>query len=174
MSRLWYTYYVMVKQGFVRMFIKGIVMDREKDAPMVLLLDKKNRYKATVEIGPFEANALIVELENIHMPRPLTHDIIAQLFRKHGFSVQFIELNSQQQDGFSAKLFYAHGGDDYAMEMRPSDAMVLAAKTGAALFVRRDGVRSCDLDDAPAAGAGECEEDEILFSPADDGHPKLM
>ena len=164
----------MVKREFVRLFIKGITMDREKETPKVLLKDDKNDYELSLDIGPFEANALIIELEKIRMPRPLTHDIISQFMKKHGFSLQFIELSERPENGYAARLFYTHGREEFTLDVRPSDALVLAAKTGAALFVRKKDLTPCGADSAAASGVTSYGEAAILFA-SDEGPPtKLM
>lgn len=156
------------------MYIKGLVLDRENESPRVLLRDMKNRHRISIDIGPFEANALIIELENIRMPRPLTHDIIAQLLKKHGFAIQYIELANTPDDGLTARICYDNGGNEFSLDVRPSDAMVLAAKTKASLYIRQETLRNCETDDGPASGAVGCEENEILFSSDDENHLKIM
>ena len=138
----------MVKKRFVRLYIKGLLMDPHRQTPMVLLKDGKKQFELAVDIGPFEANALIVELEEIRIPRPLTHDIISILFRKHGFSMEYIELSRRTDSSIAAFLYYTMGDEHHSMEVRPSDALVLSAKMRASLFMKEHFLDKCRNESA--------------------------
>ncbi len=149
-------------------------MNREQESTSVLLQDEADNRRLSLEIGPFEANALIIELESIRMPRPLTHDIIAQLMKRHGFAIRYIELTRRQDGGYGAFLFYTHDREKYSLSLRPSDALVLAAKTGASVYMREEEFNKCGAEETAVSGFTETGDCELLFSRDNDGSMKLM
>lgn len=99
------------------------------DEPRVLLEDKATGLGLEIPVGPFEASAVILHLEGIVPPRPLTHDLLAQLFEESGFSLDGVELFGE--GGGRARLVYSRDGARREKEVRPSDALALALRLGA-------------------------------------------
>ena len=100
----------------------------ENDEPIVVLEDRITDRRLVLPIGPFEASAIILEMEGISPPRPLTHDLLADLFTEAGFSLDRVELFGEQASGTRARLEYRKGLRSYEREVRPSDALALALR----------------------------------------------
>jgi bifunctional DNase/RNase len=132
-----------MKKGFTGLRIRGVSM--ENDEPIVILEDRATDRRFQIPIGPFEASAIILELECITPPRPLTHDLLADFFEEGGFSLDEVELFGEPDSTSRALLFYRKGIRKYEKEVRPSDALALALRLDApvvaeaAMFERRDG-----------------------------------
>jgi len=116
----------------VGLSVAGVAFDEGADAPFVLLQNESG-YVLSVPVGAFEASAIIIEAEGISPPRPLTHDILAQLFLRHGFRLQCFELYAKDAEGYLGKLHYRKGFIRHSMEVRPSDGIALALRLGASI-----------------------------------------
>jgi len=101
----------------------------------VVILKEKvaNRY-LPIWIGPAEADAIAVKLQNIELTRPLTHDLLQSVIGTLGASVDFVVVNELQNDTFYAKLFLSFDGEQVEVDSRPSDALALAVRAGAPIY----------------------------------------
>jgi uncharacterized protein len=130
-----------MKSGYTRLRIRGVSM--ENDEPIVILEDRATDRRLQLPVGPFEASAIILELECISPPRPLTHDLLADFFAEGGFCLEAVELFGEPGLGSRARLSYRRGLRRYEKEVRPSDALALALRldapvlADASLFDRR-------------------------------------
>jgi len=108
-------------------------------------------------IGAFEAQAIALELEKIQPPRPMTHDLLRSLFDTLGAEVTDVVIDDLREGTFFAKIRYVHDDEEATLDARPSDAVALAVRTDAPLFVAA-GV----LDEAgiPADDEGEPVESD--------------
>jgi len=124
----------MGKEKIVPVKIRGIALDKDTEMPIVILQDREKQKTMTITIGPFEASAIIIEMEGICPPRPLTHDIITQLFSVHKFTLNSLEIYGTRGDKYLSRIRYSKGLKKYSMEIRPSDGIALALRLGAEIF----------------------------------------
>lgn len=115
----------------IELRIRGVSM--EDDEPVVILEDRATDRRLIVPVGAFEASAIILELEGICPPRPMTHDLLAQFFEEGGFCLDEVELSADGRSGIRARLSYRKGLRKFEKEVRPSDALALALRLGARL-----------------------------------------
>jgi bifunctional DNase/RNase len=86
-------------------------------------------------IGAFEAQAIALELEKIQPPRPMTHDLLRDLFDSVAADVTDILIDELREGTFFAKIRYSVSGSHAQLDCRPSDAVALAVRAGAPIFV---------------------------------------
>lgn len=86
-------------------------------------------------IGPAEADAIAVKLQDISLPRPLTHDLLISIIDSLGGEVRHIEISDLQNDTFLAKVIISVNGKNMEVDSRPSDALALAVRTGVSIYV---------------------------------------
>ena len=86
-------------------------------------------------IGAFEAQAIALELEKIQPPRPLTHDLLRDLFESIDADITDVVIDDLREGTFFAKIRYVVGGKENQLDARPSDAVALAVRTDAPIFV---------------------------------------
>lgn len=98
------------------------------DSPTVLLRDSSGDRCIAVPVGAFEASAIIIEIEGLKPPRPLTHDLLAELFIRHGFKFRSFEIYGRSDEGFLGRIRYRKGVRHYSMEVRPSDGIAIALR----------------------------------------------
>jgi bifunctional DNase/RNase len=116
---------------FADLVVQGIALDERSQLPVILLNEPVRDRTLPVQIGPFEASAIIMELEGIHPPRPLTHDLFAAFFSKHRFEMMNLTITGLLGDRAAAHVEYRKGIRRYSMDVRPSDGFALAIRLGA-------------------------------------------
>jgi bifunctional DNase/RNase len=86
-------------------------------------------------IGAFEAQAIALELEKIQPPRPMTHDLLRDTFEAVEVDVEEVVIDELREGTFFAKIRYRHDGEEHRLDSRPSDAVALAVRVDAPIFV---------------------------------------
>jgi uncharacterized protein len=123
----------------VPMSIKGLMLDPVSNAPIVVLKDDEDKFFLPIWVGIFEANAIALQLENIATPRPMTHDLLRNMIAELDARVTRIVINDLRDSTFFAqiRLLINRGGGDKMLEIdaRPSDAIALALRTEAPIYV---------------------------------------
>ncbi len=123
----------------VAMSIKGLMLDPVSNSPIVVLKDDDEKFFLPIWVGIFEANAIALQLENITTPRPMTHDLLRNMIEELNARVTRIVINDLRDSTFFAQIRLVVGlaGGDRTLEVdaRPSDAIALALRTEAPIFV---------------------------------------
>jgi len=119
----------------IEMSIKGLMVDPITNMPIVILRDKDGDRVLPIWVGIFEANAIALQIENISTPRPMTHDLLRNIIEDLNASVQKIVVCDLQENTFYALIYLALNGATVAIDARPSDAIALALRTRAPIFV---------------------------------------
>ena len=118
----------------IEMAIDSIRVSLMNYQRVVILKEKTaNRY-LPIWIGPAEADAIAVKLQNVELARPLTHDLLQSVIDTLGASLSFVVVNELQNDTFYAKLSLSVDGTEVEVDSRPSDALALAVRTGAPIY----------------------------------------
>lgn len=86
-------------------------------------------------IGPFEADAITIELQGVEVARPLTHDLLKSLISKLGAEVQQVAITDLRNDTFFAQITLRVNGREMQIDSRPSDAIALAVRTKVPVYV---------------------------------------
>ncbi|MFP4562796.1 MAG: bifunctional nuclease family protein [Spirochaetia bacterium] len=118
-----------MKQATAEFRIEGMTFDEETRLPVVILKEKDGRRTLPVWIGPSEASSILLEIENIKTPRPMTHDLFFQFMQKHKFSIKKLVLSSGRDGKITARLFYGRRAFPYTIDVRPSDGIALALRS---------------------------------------------
>jgi len=119
----------------IEMTIKGLMVDPVTNMPIVILKDKDGDRVLPIWVGIFEANAIALQIENVATPRPMTHDLLRNIIQDLNASVQKIVVSDLQENTFYALIYLLLNGDVVAIDARPSDAIALALRTRAPIFV---------------------------------------
>jgi uncharacterized protein len=119
----------------IEMSIKGLMVDPITNMPIVILRDKDGQRVLPIWVGIFEANAIALQIENIATPRPMTHDLLRNVIQDLKASVQKIVVCDLQENTFYALIYLALDSGTVAIDARPSDAIALALRTRAPIFV---------------------------------------
>jgi bifunctional DNase/RNase len=119
----------------VPMSIKGLMLDPVSNSPIVVLKDDDEKFFLPIWVGIFEANAIALQLENIATPRPMTHDLLRNLIAELNGQVTRVVINELRDSTFFAQIRILTGERTLEVDARPSDAIALALRTEAPIFV---------------------------------------
>jgi hypothetical protein len=122
----------------VKMEIKGLLMDPVSNMPVVVLRDAANGVFLPIWVGIFEANAIAIQMEKIATPRPMTHDLLKNLLGELDATVERIVINDLRDNTFFARIHLLRGGTRWDVDSRPSDAIALALRVDAEIFVEEE------------------------------------
>jgi bifunctional DNase/RNase len=117
------------------MEIKGLLMDPVSNMPVVILRDAENGLFLPIWVGIFEANAIALEMEKVATPRPMTHDLLKNLLTELGTRVDRVVINELRENTFFARIPLTRGDSTLSVDSRPSDAIALALRSNAEIFV---------------------------------------
>ncbi|HWM95295.1 MAG TPA: bifunctional nuclease family protein [Thermoanaerobaculia bacterium] len=142
----------------LRVEIRGLMLDPSSNVPIVILRDTQSQLFLPIWIGVFEANAIALKIEGVEPPRPMTHDLLRLMLEQLGATVEKIVISDLKESTFFAVIHVQQDGRSLGIDARPSDAIALALRVEAPIFVLR-GV----LDKAQAAElAGQVTDEERL------------
>ena len=122
----------------LKMEIKGLLMDPVSNMPVVVLRDAANGVFHPIWVGIFEANAIALQMEKITTPRPMTHDLLRNLLSELETKVERIVINDLRDNTFFARIHLLRGETRWNVDSRPSDAIALALRVDAEIFVEED------------------------------------
>ena len=140
----------------IEMTIKGLMVDPITNMPIVILRDTAGDRVLPIWVGIFEANAIALQIENIATPRPMTHDLLRNVIHDLNAAVEKIVVSDLKENTFYALIHLRIDGGLVAIDARPSDAIALAIRVRAPIFVEEtviDNARSVDI--APDSGDTE-------------------
>ncbi|HYE89385.1 MAG TPA: bifunctional nuclease family protein [Terriglobales bacterium] len=126
---------------FVEMKVKGLALDPLSNLPIIILRDEDDKRSLPIWIGIYEANAIALELEKIETPRPMTHDLIKNILETIEARVLKVMVTDLKENTFYAVLHLQSGATEYTVDSRPSDAIALALRVGAPIYVEEEVVR---------------------------------
>jgi bifunctional DNase/RNase len=118
--------------------IKGLIMDPLTNSPIVILQSLEKNTLLPIWVGIFEANAIALQIERIDTPRPLTHDLIKNILLQLEANVDKIVVTDLQENTFYAVIHLRMNGDHITIDSRPSDAIALALRTDAPIYVTEE------------------------------------
>lgn len=121
----------------VQVEVKGLVVDPATNVPMVVLRQATGEgLVLPIWVGVFEANAIQLQLEGIETPRPMTHDLLRDILRVADMRLVGAIVTDMRDSTYYARLELQRAdGALVSLDARPSDAVALALRTGAPIFL---------------------------------------
>ncbi len=119
----------------IKMTVRGIALDPITNMPIIILKDVDERKALPIWVGIFEANAIALELEKVSTPRPMTHDLLKSVLDGLGATVRQVIVNDLKDNTFFAVIELSYNGNVVNIDSRPSDAIALALRVNAPIFV---------------------------------------
>jgi bifunctional DNase/RNase len=120
----------------IKMRVSNLAVDPQLDSPVLILKDEAGETLLPIFVGLAEATAIATQLEDIEFPRPMTHDLLMDIIGNMGGSVDMIELSDLRDDTFYADIHLDMGKRKVKIDARPSDAIALALRAEAPIFVK--------------------------------------
>lgn len=120
----------------IQVDIIGLSTSPSSGGAYALVLGEVNgNRRLPIIIGAAEAQAIALELEKIDPPRPMTHDLLRDVFRATRANVTEVVIDELKDGTFYAKIHFEHGGEEKELDARPSDAVALAVRVDVPIFV---------------------------------------
>lgn len=129
---------------------------------IVMLKDADGEQQLAIWIGPCEAEAITIELQNTEVARPLTHDLLKNAIEELGGTVSHILINDLRNQVFYATLFVDVGGEVKEIDCRPSDSIALAVRANVPIFVAEEVMEQAGILPEPDIQEEVAEDDESL------------
>ena len=117
-------------------------MDPITNSPIVILQDVDRNTLLPIWVGIFEANAIALQIERVDTPRPMTHDLLKNVLLHFDAEVEKIVVTQLKDNTFFALIHLTKNGEAMTIDSRPSDAIALALRTDAPIFVTEDVIRN--------------------------------
>ena len=133
----------------VEMELSRIIISDLQEKQIIVLKEVDGERKFPIVIGINEAAAIDRRLKGIPMPRPMTHDLLADVIDKLGGTITKIEIHNLSHQTFFATLFIKQKGakgKTVEVDSRPSDAIALGIATGVKIFVAEEVLQLAEFD----------------------------
>jgi len=118
-----------------KMIIGGLAMDPSSNAPILILNSVDEDFSIPIWIGLLEAASIASVLQNISFDRPMTHDLFKNFIETVNTQVTRIEVCDLKDNTFYAKIYCVSSTGEFILDARPSDAIALALRFKAEIFV---------------------------------------
>jgi uncharacterized protein len=147
----------------VEMTIDSIRVSLMNYQRVVILKEKGTNRYLPIWIGPAEADAIAVKLQNVELSRPLTHDLLQSVISTLGASVEYIVVSGLKEDTFYARLALSIDGGALDIDSRPSDALALAVRVRAPIYAEESVLEKAGiiLDEETGKPEGKVDEQEL-------------
>lgn len=124
-------------EKFVEVNIVGLIMDQISKSPVMVLKALNEKKVIPIWIGLNEANAIALELENVSSPRPMTHDLMKSIMANLEAVLAKVIITDIVENTYYAELYIEKDGEQRIIDCRPSDAVALALKNRAKIYVSK-------------------------------------
>ncbi len=122
----------------IEMHIYGLALDEESQVPVLILKDKEEKQVLPIWIGAMEAVAISMVLNNVRLPRPMTHDLLLQTIESLDGEVRFVDVVRLQDNTYFAEIEVLQGDKLKRIDSRPSDAIALGLRAQVPIRVSED------------------------------------
>lgn len=135
--------------------VSAVAMDPEHKVPVVLLKPEDDDRFIPIWVGLNEASAILVALEGAETKRPMTHDLMVDTITRCGVKVMQVEVCDLKDGTYFAEIHVKHAGRILHIDSRPSDAIAVALRAEAPIFIHERVLEQVQFVDDPLAAAAE-------------------
>jgi uncharacterized protein len=123
---------------WVQMNVSTILFDSKNSSYIVVLKDDSGKKILPIWIGASEGNSIALALSKAKASRPLTHDLIVNIFDRLDIEIARVVISDLIENTFYASLYLLQNSKEFHIDSRPSDAIAIAIRIGAPVFVEED------------------------------------
>jgi hypothetical protein len=151
----------------VKLKVMGISYSQTQSGAYALILIEENgERRIPIIIGGFEAQAIVIKLENLDPPRPLTHDLFKKFADEFSISVIEVMIYKLEEGVFFSKLVCNNGEKEYSIDSRTSDAVAIALRFSCPIFITEDILEKAGITINPSdTEISTTNEVDSLFEP---------
>lgn len=143
----------------VEVVIDSLRVSLTNQQRVVVLHEKNSENYLPIWIGPYEAEAITIALQEVEVSRPLTHDLLKNVFHRLNGKLQHIEIAALRDDVFYAHIVTEQLGEIVKIDSRPSDAIALAVRAHIPIFVDSEVLEKAGVHPDPHIEDGESPDD---------------
>jgi bifunctional DNase/RNase len=122
----------------------------QSGAYALLLIEENGDRRIPIIIGGFEAQAIVIKLENLEPPRPLTHDLFKKFADQFNIAVTEVMIHKLEDGVFFSRLVCNDGKKEYSIDSRTSDAVAIALRFGCPIYIAEDILEKAQLTNSPS------------------------
>lgn len=135
----------------IKLKVMGISYSQTQSGAYALLLIEENgERRIPIIIGGFEAQAIVIKLENLEPPRPLTHDLIKNIADKFGIGLVEVTIYKLEEGVFFSKIVCNNGEKEHSIDSRTSDAVAIALRFGCPIYIDNEILEKAQLTNTPS------------------------
>jgi hypothetical protein len=135
----------------IKLKVMGISYSQTQSGAYALLLIEENgERRIPIIIGGFEAQAIVIKLENLEPPRPLTHDLFKKFADQFKIAVIEVMIYKLEDGVFFSKLVCNNGEKEYSIDSRTSDAVAIALRFGCPIYIDEDILEKAQISNTPS------------------------
>ena len=138
--------------------IAGLTMDPASNTPIIILKSEKDDQAIPIWIGLLEATSIASALQDIKYERPMTHDLFKNFSETLQISIVKVEVCDLKDNTFYARIYFVSKDNNFDMDARPSDAIALALRFNAPIYVEDAVMQKSKITDGEAELADTSEE----------------
>ncbi len=133
----------------VKLKVMGISYSQtQSGAYALLLIEESGNRRIPIIIGGFEAQAIVIKLENLEPPRPLTHDLFRNFADQFGIAVTEVMIYKLEEGVFYSRMVCNNGENEYSIDSRTSDAVAIALRFGCPIFIDEEILEKAQISNA--------------------------
>jgi len=118
----------------IEVVVQHLGLDPTSNSPVVVLREKDGQRFLPIWIGPAEANAIAMKLQDVQAPRPMTHDLLTRVVTGLGGTLRRVFINSVKENTYYAEMVIDRDDHVFQVDARPSDSIALALRLEAPIF----------------------------------------
>jgi bifunctional DNase/RNase len=122
----------------IEVIVVGMGVAPPSTTPLLLLKERTGERVLPIGVGPAEAQAIVMPMQGVRPPRPMTHDVFIETISRLGGSIVRVEITELTNGTFHARLTVLQADEEKAIDIRSSDAVALAVRTEAPIFVAEE------------------------------------
>lgn len=147
----------------IKLKVLGISYSQTQSGAYALVLSEENgERRIPIIIGGFEAQAIVVKLENLNPPRPLTHDLFKSFADQFGISISEIFISRLEDGVFYSQLVCNNGEKEYTIDSRTSDAVALSLRFNCPIYITEEILEKAGIVLNPEGNESQIVAEDIV------------
>ncbi len=118
-----------------KVFVRAVGVNPDSQTPVILLQEEEGSGILPIGIGHAEAQAIMVALKDIELPRPISYDLMNKILKSFDASPEKVVVNDLKDGTFYARFVIRQGEDQYTFDARPSDSIAMALRTDTPIYI---------------------------------------
>jgi bifunctional DNase/RNase len=123
--------------AIIPMTVRQVILDPRNQTPIVILVSEDEKLCLPIWIGPYEATSIIMALEEVELPRPMTHDLVVDMLEALDTRVEYVVIHEVKNGTFFAEIVLLKEGERSSIDARPSDSIAIALRADAPILAER-------------------------------------